>query len=403
MLTIPCTKMLPNFQYESYSQINDIAFLWDDFLPPCHHLKSDNLAILERTQPDDIDFRYLLVRDTYGIAGVLYLQEIKFSAKHYDTSVFNTECLFLKMVSSCVTSKTADLLICGNLFLNNFTGFYFDERLAPESIGQILNDYAELRKPEKKFAGICVKDVKNPLQLDAIQGMCLKAFPDDITMEMPIANKWQNMDDYANSLSRKYRQRFKKTQSSAHKLLRQELSLTEIEQYSSQIFRLYLQVVEQQPIRIGMLNARYFIEMKRSLGDDFKVVGYFENETLVGFASYIFDVNQTFEIHYIGFDYVQNQTYQIYLNILFDGLAIGIATQQKTMALGRTALLAKASLGAKPLMLHNYYAMRFGVPSLIFSALQYFFGNKMGDDWKDRNPFKHVTISEEQHIQPVYS
>jgi DNA-binding ferritin-like protein (Dps family) len=381
-----CVKQTTRFQYEIYDNIQDISFFWDNFLPDNHTLESQNLLILERSRLEDINFRYLVIREDEKLVGLVCLQEIRFSAKHYDNAAFSENAL-LQFISPCILSQTADLLVCGNFFRMNFPCFYFAEHLAPETIGQILTDYIEIRKPEKKFAGVFLKDMGN-LNLKEIQGLSFKTLPDDLTMEMEIPDSWQNIENYAQNLSKKYRQRFKKIQTSAQNIDRKELNLEEIESNAQQIFKLYEQVVEQQSIRIGIVSPEYFVEMKRSMGDNFKIIAYLKEEKLVAFASYIFYENQTFEIHYIGFDYKENEAHQIYLNILFDGLVIGINTKQKSVELGRTARLAKASLGAKPVYLHSYYAMRLGLPAIVFGVLSYFFGNKMGEDWKNRNPMK---------------
>ena len=111
--------------------------------------------------------------------------------------------------------------------------------------------------------------------------------------------------------------------------------------------------------------------MKRRHGDAFIFKAYYFKKQFVAFSTNIAYENSTREIHFIGLDYAYNESHCLYFNILFDGLEMAIAANATKLELGRTARVAKASLGALPLEVHNYIFLRKGLPSLAFS----FFNN----------------------------
>ena len=93
--------------------------------------------------------------------------------------------------------------------------------------------------------------------------------------------------------------------------------------------------------------------MQKYFGANFKVAGYFLDEKMVAFSSYIYYKTQM-EVHFIGIDYQYNDEYKLYFNILFDGIKEAIAGGYSKIELGRTAREAKASAGAVPVEIYNY-------------------------------------------------
>jgi hypothetical protein len=167
------------------------------------------------------------------------------------------------------------------------------------------------------------------------------------------------------------------------------LSLQDIVDNASRIEFLYHQVADKQDVKMGILNAQYFVSMKETLQANFSVMGYFLDTELVAFSSYIFD-NKAMEIHYIGIDYAYNDRHKIYFNILFDGLEMAMLHDKPTIALGRTTKEAKASAGASPIFINNYIWIKFGLPTLAFNFFYKWYSSQTNDAWKNRNPFKTI-------------
>ena len=158
-------------------------------------------------------------------------------------------------------------------------------------------------------------------------------------------------------------------------------------QEASRLEALYLNVALKQPLKMGLVNADYFIEMKKLHANKFMVKAYYLEGQMVAFSSHIEHTGDLLEMHYIGFDYNYNKSHSLYFNILFEGLEYGIQNAYKNVEFGRTARLAKASLGAEPVIIHNYIYLRKGVPSMTFAVLNKWFNRQVGTEWKTRRPF----------------
>ncbi len=370
------------FSFFEYSCITDIADIWDSILPVNHSLVSPNLKVLELAKPDDMQFKYLMVRKMDAVIGVIYLQQLKITTNHFDGTAIDKP--GLGWLKKCINSQFRDVLICGNLFRVHFPGYYFKNTKDDSLVFEILTDYLNSTKENKRFCGILVKD--SPHQFKDLDKF--KPYHDDVTMEIEIKNQWKSMDDYKFSLRKKYRQRYNTIQNSGKSVTFKEFSLDEIIMNASQIEQLYLNVALKQSLRIGFVNAAYFIEMKRCYGDSFILKGYYFNNELVAFSSHIMYENEVMEIHFIGLNYNHNDSQSLYFNILFDGLEIAILKKMKRLELGRTARVAKASLGGKPIGIFNYILLKKGIPSLAFTFFNTWFVKSLGEDWMQRNPFK---------------
>ena len=216
-----------------------------------------------------------------------------------------------------------------------------------------------------------------------------KPFQQDISMELHVSEEWKTFELYLQKLSRKYRQRATKILKDSAPVLLRDMSEQEIIFYQKQIYEMYLHIVRKQTITLGILNETYFIQMKYLLRENFCIYGYFLDNTLIGFASHIYyPEKQKMEIHYIGYSEEVNNTHSLYFAILFDGLKTAIHKNYRIVELGRTALEAKASLGAVPVEKYNYIWIRIGLARITFNFLSSWFLENIGATWKNRNPFK---------------
>lgn len=377
-----CTSIQSKLSITEYDSITDISELWDILLPNNHSLISQNLKVLEICKPESMFFKYLMIHKNDSLIGIVYLQHLKITTNHFDGTAIDKP--GLGWLKKCINNQFSDVLICGNLFRIHFPGYYFKDKKNDGLIFEILNDYLNSDFEKKRFCGILLKD--SPHQVKVLGKF--KPYHDDVTMEIEIGEQWTSIEDYKNLLSKKYKQRFIKIKKSKEPIDVKEFSLNDIEYNSSQIEQLYLNVALKQSLRIGFVNAAYFIEMKRCHGDSFIFKGYYLDDKLVAFSSHLLYENNTMEIHFIGLDYNYNESHCLYFNILFDGLEMAILNKTKRLELGRTARVAKASLGAEPVEIFNYIFLRKGIPSMAFSFFNTWFVKNLGEDWKQRNPFR---------------
>src|SRR5204862_6542637 len=129
--------------------------------------------------------------------------------------------------------------------------------------------------------------------------------------------QWKSLDDYSASLTNKYRKRLLKIRRAKEKLVVKKISAEEFDSWLPEIGALFQQTAENQFLKMGLIGASYFVEMKKCFPQTFVVNGYFSGSKLVAFSSY-FDHREMLEVHYIGIDYKFNKEVLLYFNILYD-------------------------------------------------------------------------------------
>jgi hypothetical protein len=212
----------------------------------------------------------------------------------------------------------------------------------------------------------------------------------DFTMELDLPKIWTSFDDYLISLKKKYHKRAQNIIDKGKNLSYKNLSLDEIKLYNNTIFELYKQVISTQKFVADTAQHNHFVILKEIYKDDFMLEGIFSAEKLIGFNSYFIE-NQKVLVHYIGFDYSQNELFDIYFNILFRNVKVGINLGKQSINFGRTSLEAKASLGAKP-KYHSNYFKTFGLTKILASQVIKQVKSHETNAWKSRQPFKNEVL-----------
>ena len=167
-------------------------------------------------------------------------------------------------------------------------------------------------------------------------------------------------------------------------LTRKNLSAEEIIAHQEKIYALYKNVCDRAGFKLLSISPNYFFTLKKHLHNDFQLKAYFYQGELVAFISYFIEKKVT-ETHFIGFDEKDNNTWAIYQNILYDMVAEGIAQQTNTLALGRTALEVKSTIGATGVPMNNFIWSK---NLVLHAASQKLFQWLNQHEWTPRNPFK---------------
>lgn len=378
--------------YKEYSSIEQTATAWDNFLPSNHHLKSETLIIPEVSKLENISFSYLLIyNNSSQIIAVAYFQKIHFGRKHY-ISIFEQNA-FIKPIENLITKKGFQLLVCGNLLRIDSSGLFYDKLTTDTlSIFNLLESFYKSLKPSPHV--ILIKDWESMQHEDWITKLKYKIWEGDLTMKFKVDPLWNSFEDYIKSLRHRYAQRVRKSRNLLSTVTRKELSLLEIVKYSDEIEQLYNNVVYKQSIRMVIVPKFYFIEMKKSLHENFRIHLYFLDNIPVGFTSQIIN-DQLLEIHFIGLDYKINQSHWLYFNMLYDSIQDAISLKKNEVELGRTAREAKANIGAYPVFFNNYYRVNGYFTSLMVELLNKSFTSKNKQILPKKEVSKLATTSTE--------
>ena len=365
-------------------KIADCNELWDDFLPENHHMKSSHLQSFEDAQIDDIENFYIQIYSKGKLLGILYLQQFQFQHKHLN---FNNKQQVLSRIIKMLLPNKIPLLVCGHLFRINFQGFYFKN----ESHKSLVFDAVKIFTKETGFCkpkGIIVKDCEDVFIEQNCTLFGYHFFNGDVTMELLRRPHWFSLDDYLKDLHKKYLQRAKKIIKAIEIVEKRELHADEIMNQADAIMQLYWQVVNKQSVKLGTINANYFYEMKKDLKERFEFHALYKNQVMIGFYTFIFNDTNRMETHYIGLDYEENKTHQIYFNILFLAAKRMIEGQYNRLELGRTARDAKANLGAVPKQIFNYISVKNIFVKFTLNHFLNKFNESESKNLVSRNPLK---------------
>lgn len=379
-----CAKTALRQDYRHAASLAELQSDWeaaqpaeDIFLQPAF------LRLVENNPPEGITPHYLVFYREGQPVGVACLQIIDFRASRSVQLAEPT--IFQRLLLSRARFR---VLICGNVLLSGDHGYFFQPGISEKEQYQLLQAGMQAvlnRIP--RLQGFLVKDLAGLGETDkarwAGEGYAGFCFLPNMVLELPA--HWNSIKDYQEALHSKYRVRARRAARLAEGIVRRELSLEEIRAAETEIYQLYRQVADKVDFNVAFLPRDYFATLKAGLGEDFRLVGYFEEGRLVGFFTTIFDYT-TLEAHFLGFDAEVNHRRQLYLNMLYDMIAQGIHFGMQRISFGRTATEIKSSVGAQPQSLQCWFRHRRRLHNRLVGPLIRFFQQE--EEWVPRAPFK---------------
>jgi hypothetical protein len=351
----------------------------------CETMEGAYFRLIEAAKPADLGFRYALIEgqtETENtVCGAMYFQVLKTSAKNFNLAGSFITRIVSRLFFSLFSFR---IVICGNLFAVNYPSLWYNPEIISRQ--EMLRLVSEMEKYIPGSAYL-LKDLAPEFTVSEMAKSGWKRYDADLTMELSIQKKWKDRDGYVNSLTRKYRKRALKIIEAGEKLERRKISLADFRNQKTRIRELFTQVAEKQQIRMGMIQVNYFEEYLKRFPEKFSMSGYFFQNNLVAFSSFV-DRGKTLEMHYIGIDYNFNVELLLYFNLLMDGIEKAITEEKEILELGRTAREAKANLGGKPVFFNDYFKTRGRmVASLVDRLVRYCLG-VMGGSPVIRHPFR---------------
>ena len=169
----------------------------------------------------------------------------------------------------------------------------------------------------------------------------------DPEMLLHLDPEWQNMTDYMGQLNTKARTKVKRVLKVSEDFKVSLWSSEKLDNNADALIALYGKVFERSGFRLGKLHAEELIESKRTWGDDFVVLGYELEGSLVGFqCAYRGKIEM--EAFFVGFFPELVKSHAIYQRMLIEFILLGIEGKSDRVNMGRTALDVKSSIGALP-------------------------------------------------------
>lgn len=377
--------------------MQDIIVPWNELAPQSQLLSINYLEVLERYHPEKMRFRYVVVyKGKEPVAG-FYFQLIPFNAADRlqleelpSDSLFS--CMYRHLKKLVARKVDFVTLICGNLLATGPYGFVVKPSVPHEQLQSLFNQVIRSLFEHVDWiehAAVClVKELPLSLQFDVSEYSNLKYFHPFLvqpSMILELRDHWNTLDDYLSDLQSKYRLRIRKAQQASAKLEHRELDLKDLLFYQDKIYDLYFNTADGADFNLVKLHKEYFTQMKSALDNRYRIFGYFNQDELIAFYSYIDDSDELMG-HFLGTMKANNFKYQVYINILLKYIQHGIAGKYKKINLARTAIEIKSSVGAMPADMVCYLTHRNRIyNAFVPNLIRYL---KPRDKYIVRQPFK---------------
>jgi len=197
--------------------------------------------------------------------------------------------------------------------------------------------------PGIKFSQDIGETLNNISGLKAVfnlkEGENLSSFAKGVYLpSMTLANRWESLDEYLDSIRSGYRYRYRKALKLGSVLNKRILKSNE--EFTKEMYGLYEQVYNNSDYKLEKLSYDFF-------KNDFSKIVVFElNNLPVAFVQLIEDKDRLI-FEFGGFNYQLNHQYDLYINMLLAIVQYGIENNFKVIDFGQTAEDAKMKLGCK--------------------------------------------------------
>ena len=370
---------------EWFTSVEALPAAWDASLPDKHFLKQSSLLAHQQAKLPHLQTIYACIRQRGNIIAMAAFQVLTLQEEHLNPSALKGwQRTAWRMFSKGLKPK---LLVAGQLFRHDICSFHWQESVAPFEAFNLYKNAIDSALKTHCAQAVLVKEPPALLvpyfQHYAPEFLLLR---NDSSMQLSIPEEWETFADYEKSLKHKYAQRLRKVRQSWQGLEVSALTTKEVIENSETLYQLYLQVTNNQPVRLGLLSKDFLPELKKHYGEKLKIWGIFEGGRMIAFAS-AWVQDASFDMFYIGFDYARNAALQLYFNILFFAIEQAIALRMPQLILGRTALEAKARVGCRPEYLQTFLYIKNSFLRKMVTRLQQRFTEGTGE-WENRHPFK---------------
>ena len=373
---------------------------WNKHIPEANRLMQyEELKLIQQTQLDKMQFRYVFVKKNDITVGVVYFQLVRFTGNdllnYFPEEPVQTFKKYAYKIARGISEpliKTVDLklLVSGNVFMTGENGFYFnaDIELAQRAV-LLRKAVKETVKTDNRIKAVLVGDLYEPKS--AFDSAFKKCGYSEITVEADMGLKllpeWKTFADYISAMSSKYRVRAKKVFALCKEngVLRKDLNAAEITQHQDRLFELYNMVISRAEFKLAALTKQFFYLQKQLMGDDYRVFAYFKGDEIVGFIS-LFRLGKKMEVHYTGMDKEITRQINLYQHMLYDMIEFGIDNKVEKLHFGRTAPEIKSTVGAAPAPMYGY--VKHFTPAFNYLLVRTFTANLRPRQYVIRDPFK---------------
>jgi hypothetical protein len=377
---------IENSIFQIYHSIDEISDQWDQIPHQDLYYSSSFLKLVEVSKSLMIKPIYVLEFENQELVNGFYFQIKKFVLSE---SIKPGN--FIKNLLARAIKFEA--MIHGNVLL---TGRYGIVSENASEINKLEKIFHKLHHHTNNILGIKTGAIlsKDYLSKDIIGSPTnwLTKFEVHPNMVFHIDSDWINMENYSEALKTKYRTRYNRARKKLNPITSRIIDSEELVTYQQSMYELYLNISLNAPFNLFTLPETYFLDIKHIFKDDLVIKAYFLEDKMVGFSTVLVNQNHL-DAHFLGYDTEINHQHQLYLNMLYDMIELGISIRSNFISMSRTAIEIKSSVGAVPQDMHCYFRYN---QNLIHRSFQPIFNAfKPQSTFVMRYPFKNGPIEEE--------
>ena len=382
--------MNPVYSFKIYNSTVELPENWDDLAISTVFLSKKYLQVLEKSSPDNMICHFIGIFDNTTLVGIAISQFLDLNT--LESFGERDKCIKTAIRNIVFRNFGSHVLVIGNNMLTGQNCFALSDTIVKKKAIQTLHAAAtELKKIFKsKGVKIHITTYKD-FSEEEIRYFAVPEFKNDYqfstqpNMVFSINENWKTEQDYIDSLSKKYRDQYKRARKKAAIIEKRKLHLEDIIALEDTIYDLYFHVAKNAPFNTFFLPKNHFRVFKEIFKDKFLFYGYFIDEKLIGFNTLIKN-GEVMDTYFLGYDESIQREKMLYLNMLYDMIAYSINKGFKEIVFARTALEIKSSVGAKPIKMYGIIAhsneMVNPYMPKIFKYLE------PETTWQERNPFK---------------
>ena len=378
------------YSFKIYDSTEQLPASWNDLATTTIFLSKKYLEVLEKSSPENMICHFIGIFEKETLVGIGLSQFLDLN--QLDSFGERDKCIKTAVRNTVFRNFGSNVLVIGNNMLTGQNSFTLSNTIDKKKALQTLHAAAtELKKIFKsKGVKIHITTYKD-FSEDEIKNFAVPEFKNDYqfstqpNMVFSINDKWKLEQDYIDSLTKKYRDQYKRARKKAFQIEKRKLHLEDIIALEETIYDLYFHVAKNAPFNTFFLPKNHFRVFKEILKDKFLFYGYFIDEKLIGFNTLIKN-GKIMDTYFLGYDESIQREKMLYLNMLYDMIAYSINKGFKEIVFARTALEIKSSVGAKPVKMYGLIAHSNAMVNPYMPKIfKYLEPETL---WQERNPFK---------------
>lgn len=378
------------YSFKIYNSTAQLPITWNDLAVSNIFLSKKYLEVLEQSSPENMICHFIGIFENDTLVGIALSQFLDLNK--LESFGERDKCIKTVVRNFVFRNFGSHVLVIGNNMLTGQNSYAFSDTINKKKALQALNFATEDLKKIFKSIGKNIhittyKDFNN----EEINHFAIPEFKNDYqfstqpNMIFAINKNWKSEQDYIDSLSKKYRDQYKRARKKSDIIEKRKLHLEDIIALEETIYDLYLHVAKNAPFNTFFLPKNHFRTFKEILKDKFLFYGYFIDGKLIGFNTLIKN-GDVMDTYFLGYNESIQREKMLYLNMLYDMIAYSINKGFKEIVFARTALEIKSSIGAKPVKMYGFIAHSNRIVNLHMPKIFTYLEPKT--IWQERNPFK---------------